>query len=243
MDSSSVISNETTCDKAEINSELIYPKASILDPTYTFSVPPYHTAAGVADIMSHVFEYYFNGDDVLNVQRGMMNSVLKTCVQYGPVAVKNPDNEKARANLMWAASWAINGFIAGGTYSSWPCHAMEYQLTNQYHTTHGHGMAIVNIAWMKHILNESTLPAFLEYAETVFGIHGDNIETAKQAIEKTRNMYEEMGLTLTLQSIGAKDRTDIPIMAKQAVEEFGLETAGSLSLSIEDVERIYESCF
>ena len=243
MDSSSVISNEELCDKAEINSDLLYPKVSILDPTYTYTVPPYHTAAGVADIMSHIFEYYFNGDTVLDIQRTMMNSILKTCVRYGPIAVKHLDDEKARANLMWAASWAINGFIAGGTVSSWPCHAMEYQLTNQYHVTHGHGMAIIDIAWMEHILNENTLPAFLEYGKEVFGIEGSGLTTAKEIIDKTKEVYESMGLTLTLRSIGAKNKDNLYEMAQQAVEEFGLDSGGSLSLTIEDVKQIYESCF
>lgn len=243
MDASSVISNDVIGDKAEIYSDLIYPKASILDPTYTFTVSKYHTAAGVADIMSHVFEYYFCGDKVLDVQRGMMNSVLKVCVKYGPIAVNEPDNEEARANLMWAASWAINGFIAGGAISSWPCHAMEYQLTNHYNTTHGHGMAIMEVAWMKHILNENTLSDFLEYGQEVFGIHGDNMVTAMKIIEQTKQFYESLGLSMTLQSIGAKEKSDIPEMAKQAVEEFGLDQAGAMSLTIKDVEWIYESCF
>lgn len=243
MDASSVISNEELRDKAEINSELLYPKVSILDPTYTYTVPPYHTAAGVADIMSHIFEYYFNGDTILDIQRAMMNSVLRTCVRYGPVAVEHPDDEAARANLMWAASWAINGFVAGGTFSSWPCHGMEYQLTNQYHVTHGHGMAIMDIAWMKHILNENTLPAFLEYGREVFDIEGTDMDTAGMIIQKTAEFYESIGLTLTLRSIGAQNKDNLNQMAQQAVEEFGLDCGGPLSLTIEDVKQIYEDCF
>lgn len=243
MDASSVISNEELRDKAEINSELLYPKVSILDPTYTYTVPPYHTAAGVADIMSHIFEYYFNGDTILDIQRAMMNSVLRTCVRYGPVAVEHPDDEAARANLMWAASWAINGFVAGGTFSSWPCHGMEYQLTNQYHVTHGHGMAIMDVAWMKHILNENTLPAFLEYGREVFDIEGTDMDTAGMIIQKTAEFYESIGLTLTLRSIGAQNKDNLNQMAQQAVEEFGLDCGGSLSLTIEDVKQIYEACF
>lgn len=242
MDSSSVISNKEVNDKAEINSELIYPKASILDPYYTFSVPAYHTAAGVADIMSHVFEYYFTRVEVTDIQRSMMNGVLKTCIEYGPIAVKDPENEKARTNLMWAASWAINGFIACGNMSSWPCHAIEYQLTNKYNVTHGHGMALIENGWMRYILNDKTLPAFLEYANEVFGINeGYPMDIAHAAIEKTSDVYREMGLTLTLESIGAKPEDDFYEMAKQAVEEFGLDDAGEMSLSVDDVRRIYES--
>ena len=244
MDSSSVISNEETKDKAEINDDILYPKASILDPSYTFSVPAYHTAAGVSDIMSHVFEYYFTGEDVLEIETGMMESVLRTCIHYGPIAVAEPENEKARANLMWAASWAINGFIACGNESSWPAHAMEYQLTTRYGLTHGHGMAIIENAWMRHRCNEKTLPLFVRYGINVFGID-ESLPAktiARMAIEKTQEVYEKMGLSLTLRSIGAKEESDISEMAKNAVEEFGLDE-GNLALSVEDVEHIYKICF
>ena len=244
MDSSAVISNEETKDKAEINDDILYPRASILDPGYTFSVPAYHTAAGVSDIMSHVFEYYFTGEEVLDIETGMMESVLRTCIQYGPIAVAEPDNEQARANLMWAASWAINGFIACGNESSWPAHAMEYQLTTRYGLTHGHGMAIIENAWMQHRCNENTLSLFVRYGVNVFGIDESlpDKTIARMAIEKTRKVYEKMGLSMTLRSIGAKDESDIPQMAKNAVEEFGLDE-GNMALSVEDVESIYRSCF
>ena len=244
MDSSAVISNAEVQDKAEINAEILYPKYSILDPAYTFTVPAYQTAAGTADIMSHIFEYYFSGADIPDIQADMMDAILKVCIRYGPIAVKEPDNEKARANLMWAASWAINGFIACGNFSSWPCHAMEYQLTNQYHVTHGHGMAIIDVAWMKYILNNKTVKAFCRYAANVFKItEGDPVEIAKQAISQTEKVYESMGLPLSLRSIGAKDLNDIPAMAQKAVEEFGLNDAEDMSLSIEDVTNIYKSCY
>ena len=244
MDSSAVISNEEKCDKAEINSDILYPKCSILDPTYTFTVPPYQTAAGVADIMSHIFEYYFNGADILDIEKSMMDAILKICVKYGPIAVKEPENEKARENLMWAASWAINGFIACGNYSSWPCHAMEYQLTNKYHVTHGHGMAIIDVSWMRHILGDTTYDTFKRYAKEVFQITGGTAyEIAMKAIEQTEAVYRDMGLTLTLQSIGAKNKDDISEMAEKAVDEFGLSNAGSMSLTKSDVIKIYESCF
>ena len=121
---------------------------------------------------------------------------------------------------------------------------MEYQLTNQYNVTHGHGMAIIDYAWMNHILNDQTLPAFEEYARKIFGIsEKDPLTAARAALDQTKKVYEDMGLTLTLRSIGAKDRTDIPGMARQAVEEFGLTTGTSLSLTVEDVEAIYNFCF
>ncbi len=244
MDSSAVISSEEDQDKAEINDDILYPKASILDPTYTYSVPAYHTAAGVADIMSHVFEYYFTGEDILDIEYGMMESVLRTCVKYGPIAVKEPENEKARSNLMWAASWAINGFIACGNDSTWPAHAMEYQLTTHYGLTHGHGMAIIENAWMQHRLTEETLPLFVRFGREVFQLDAslNDWEIANGAIERTREIYESMGLTLTLRSIGVSDSDDIASMAEKAVEEFSLDE-GNMPLSIADVEEIYRLCY
>ena len=191
-----------------------------------------------------VFEYYFSGADILDIEKSMMDAILKICVTYGPIAVKEPENKKARENLMWAASWAINGFIACGNYSSWPCHAMEYQLTNKYHVTHGHGMAIIDASWMRHIVGEATYDAFKRYAKEVFQITGGTAyEIAMKAIEQTEAVYRDMGLTLTLQSIGAKNKDDISEMAEKAVDEFGLSNAGSMSLTKSDVIKIYESCF
>lgn len=244
MDSSSVISNEAEKDKTEINDERLFPKASILDPTYTFTVSPYQTAAGVADIMSHIFEYYFSGEEILTIQRDLMTSILKVCIKYGPVAVKEPDNFEARANLMWAATWAINGFVSCGVYSGWPCHAMEYQITNRFDLTHGHGMAIINNAWLNYKLNEKTLPLYVAYAREVFGIEEeDAFAAAKKAVQLTGELYEDIGLTLTLRSVGIEDESVLRGMAEQAVEEFGLTDGTSQSLTMEDVEAIYKLCF
>ncbi len=138
----------------------------------------------------------------------------------------------------------VAGLVACGNYSSWPCHAMEYQLTNKYHVTHGHGMAIIDAAWMKHITGEKTYDAFKRYAKEVFQItEGTAYEIAKEAIERTEAVYKDMGLTLTLQSIGAKSKEDIPKMAEKAVNEFGLSDVGNMSLTKSDVIQIYESCY
>lgn len=125
MDPFAVITNEETKQKKDIASDLLYPAYAILDPEYTFSVPAYQTAAGVADIMNHIFEVYFadNGDTYM--QDRMMEALLKTLIKYGPVAVSEPDNYDARANILWASEWAINGFIACGKDGPWPAHSIE----------------------------------------------------------------------------------------------------------------------
>ena len=128
MDVFSVISNMETNEKKGLSSYLFYPKYSIMDPEYTYSVSAYQTASGTADIMSHIFEVYFNGQKGAYLQERIMEGMLKTCVHYGPIACKDPENYEARANLMWTASWAINGFISCGKRGAWACHPMEHQL-------------------------------------------------------------------------------------------------------------------
>lgn len=241
MDMMAVISNDDTQDKLAFGAEAVIPKYSILDPTYTYSVPKYQTASGTADIMSHIFEVYLNGNKPLDIQKGMMESILKTCIKYGPVACEEPANEEARTNLMWASSWAINGFISYGVESPWPCHSMEHQLSAYYNVTHGHGLAILTPVWMRYILNEDTMPRFVDYGKNVFGIDSSlpNKEIAELAIEKTKEVFDKMGLADTFKSIGIADDTHFEEMAEKAC--WGLDNCNPPLLK-EDILKIYESC-
>ena len=241
MDMMAVISNDDTQDKLAFGAEAVIPKYSILDPTYTYSVPKYQTASGTADIMSHIFEVYLNGNKPLDIQKSMMESILKTCIKYGPVACEEPANEEARANLMWASSWAINGFISYGVESPWPCHSMEHQLSAYYNVTHGHGLAILTPVWMRYILNEDTMSRFVDYGKNVFGIDSSlpDKEIAELAIEKTKEVFDKMGLADTFKSIGIADDTHFEEMAEKAC--WGLDNCNPPLLK-EDILKIYESC-
>lgn len=111
MDNVGVISNMETHDKLAYGCYSMIPKVSFLDPTNTFTVSKYQTACGSADILSHVFEVYFSADNNMFMLDSVMEGLMKTVVKYAPIALAEPDNYEARANLMWASSWAINGFI------------------------------------------------------------------------------------------------------------------------------------
>ena len=242
MDLFSVISNDETQDKMGLDGEVLFPKYSILDPEYTYTVPAYQTAAGTADIMSHVFEVYLNGQEAPFIQKGMMESLLRSCIKYGPIACKEPDNYEARANLMWTSSWAINGFISCGCGAPWPCHAMEHQLSAYYDVTHGHGLAILTPVWMRYILNEKTVDMFADFGKNVFGIDAglDAMEIADKAITMTKAVFDEMGLSDSLRSIGIKDKTNFEAMAQKAAAE-GLDNC-QIPLYKEDVMKIYDTC-
>ena len=172
-----------------------------------------------------------------------MEALLKTCVVWGPVACREPDNYEARANLMWASEWAINGFIACGRPGPWPAHSIEHQLSAHYDVTHGHGLAIVIPALMRHILNEKSAERMAAYGTAVFGIDKKKtvMQIAEEAIKKTEELFRGMGLTMTLQEIGISDKSRFELMAEAAAAE-GLEEC-LVPLMKEDILQIYENCY
>ena len=242
MDYFSVITNEETNDKMDIAHELLYPVYSIMDPEYTYTVPQYQTASGTADIMNHIFEIYFCEAGDTYMQDRIMEGLLKTCIKYGPIACREPDNYDARANLMWTSSWAINGFITAGKPSSWPCHAMEHQLSAYYDVTHGHGLAVLTPALMRYILSDKTVDKFATYGINVFGISAslDKYDIARKAIEATENVFREMGLTLTLKELGIPDKENFEAMAKKAAVG---QDAAWVPLTVSDIIKIYDACY
>ena len=199
MDKFAVISDMSKNEKWGTASEYLKPKMSILDPEYTFSVSKKQTAAGTADMISHTFENYFTNVEHADVQARFAEGLLKTFFHYGPIALEHPDNYDARANLMWAASMAINGLIENGAEVAWCVHPMEHELSAFYDITHGEGLAILTPHWMDFALNEKTAKKFAEYGRNVCGILIDNdMEAAKSAIAATRNFFQKMGLPQTL---------------------------------------------
>ena len=242
MDTAGVISNLETGDKLGRLAQPLLPKVSFLDPTLTYSVSKYQTACGSADIMSHIIEVYFNTQKDLYMLDTFMEGMLKTIVKYAPVAIAEPENYEARANLMWASSWAINGFINGGKRKAWSCHPMEHELSAVYDITHGLGLAILTPRWMKYCLDETTVDKYVQYGVNVFGIDAkmDKMEIAKESIRRTEEfLFESLGLQRTFTEVGIK-REDFAMMAQKACR-YG-DIKGFKTLTPSDVERIFEMC-
>ena len=218
MNGNTVISNMQENRKIGIGSDLLRPAFSILDPEYTYSVNKYHTAAGVADIMSHIFEQYFSPDHDGYLQNRMMEGLLKTVIHFGPIAYNEPENYEARANLMWASSLALNGMLTYGKVSTdWATHGMEHELSAFYDITHGVGLAILTPAWMEYVLSNETVHRFVEYGENVWGIKNDDpMAAAKEAIEKTREFFKLMNIPSTLREVGIEEK-NFEKMAEGAV--------------------------
>ena len=242
MDAGGVISNLATQDKLGRMAPAMLPKVSFLDPTLTYSVSAYQTACGAADIMSHIMEVYFNMNKDLFMLDCVMEGLLKTVVKFAPVAIAEPDNYEARANLMWASSWAINGFVNGGRKKAWSCHPMEHELSAVYDITHGLGLAILTPRWMEYCLDESNVERYVSFGVNVFGIDStlEPMAIARESIKRLADFFfKTLGLQSTFTDVGIK-REDFASMARKACR-YG-DIKGFKTLTPEDVERIYEMC-
>lgn len=226
MDPYAVISNMKTNEKIGTESQYILPKASILDPQYLYTVPKYQTAAGTADIMSHVIENYFSTEIDTFVQDKISEGLLEACIKYCPVALEDPENYEARANLMWASSLALNGLTGCGKNQAWSCHPIEHELSAFYDITHGVGLAIITPRWMRYILNDKTVDKFVQYGENVFHIQntGDKFAVANEAIDKTEQFFKDCKIPMTLKELNI-DETHFEKMAEDAVKFGGLQYA------------------
>jgi len=238
MNTGTVITNEATQEKRGMGSELLKPRFSILDPVYTYTVPANQTAAGTADIMTHIYEFYFTTDTAAYLQDCLAEAVLKTCVKYGPIAYAEPENYEARANLMWASSMALNGIVSSGKKFDGFNHPVEHAISAIYDLTHGVGLAILAPHWMEYTLNEATLARFVQFARNVWGVEGsDDWTVAREGIEYTRAFYRSLGLPGQLSEVGIGDEHFDAIIAKSVFDE----TVGNfVKLTKQDVRNILQ---
>ncbi len=210
MNAGLVITNEEKKAKYGFRSPFLFPKASILDPTLTFTVPRDQTAYGAVDAFSHVFEVYMNRDDLDSpIPEGIMETLLKTIVERTPQAQENPENYTARADLMWASSLALSGLTWCGVSPApmLPCHAIEHALSAFYDIAHGAGLAIVMPAWMK-LMKEKREEEMKRFAERVFGVKGID-----EGIEAFESWLKRVGCPVTLSQADIPEK-EIPALAE-----------------------------
>lgn len=244
MDNDAMIINLETKEKKGMGCMEAYPRYTIMDPTFTYTVSKKQTAAGVADIMSHIFEIYFqDAPDTSFMTDRIMESLLKTCIKYGKIACDDPTNYEARANLMWASVWAINGFVnCGPSTYRWACHPIEHPLGAYYDETHGIGLAIITPHWMRKTLNEKTIRIYKAYGIEVWNIDPDmeDYAIAELAIKKTEDFFASMGIPKTLREceIGIDSDENFAEMTEKALGPAG-RINSFIPLSREDVMDIY----
>ena len=242
FDGGGVITNLKTNEK--LGGQYTFPSVSILDPTYTFTVSKYQTAAGSADIMSHIMEGYFSKTPDSELADGIAETILKSVIKNAPIALAEPDNYSARANLMAAESVACSHIPEYGKQGTgWPCHAMEHELSAYYDITHGVGLAILTPRWMRYILKKD--PAcvwrFVRFAKNVWGFEGyDDFELAHKGIDALEDFFKGMGIPMTLSELDITDEF-FKAMAVHANTGGRLDNA-FVTLNEEDIENILRDC-
>ena len=219
MNGTSVVSNLETKQKLPIRMPFLKPRFSVLDPVYTYTVPPRHTAAGTVDIMSHVYEQYFSTVSGTFVQDRLAEALLKTCVAYGPTALKEPEHYEARANLLWAGTLALNELLTYGKTGDWGTHMIEHALSAHYDVTHGVGLAILFPHWMEFTLEKQTCDKFHALAVNLWGVAPgtDRMAVAREGIARTRAFFSSLGMPTQLREVGVPEEA-LPAIAKTTVE-------------------------
>ncbi|MFC0309565.1 iron-containing alcohol dehydrogenase [Gallibacterium trehalosifermentans] len=217
MNGNAVVSRKETQDKLGFFSALVKPQFSVLDPTTTYSLPAKQTANGVVDAFVHTFEQYMTYPVNAKIQDRFAEGVFSTLIEEGPKALAEPENYGVRANIMWAATMALNGILGVGVPQDWASHAIGHELTAQYGLDHGQTLAIVvpAIMWHQRELKKAKL---IQFAQRVWGYQGiDETEGVNIAIEKTRAFFEQMGTPTRLSAYGIDD-SQFPTVLKKLAE-------------------------
>lgn len=244
MNCTGVITNKALNDKRGFRNPILFPVASILDPTLTYTLPKMQTAAGCADTLSHLCEIYFNRVEGAMIQEELCHGLMKSVIKYGPVVVRNPEDYEARSNIMWAATLALNTLPGAGFAQGWSCHPMQHVLGAMYDNTHGIGLAILTPAWMRYILDETTVSRFVKYGVNVWGIDAtkDPFVIANEAIDCTQQfLVEGLEIPKTFHEVGIDD-TRFDEMADIVLNPKNGVIKGFKELRKEDVISIYNMC-
>lgn len=219
MNGSTVISHWESKLKKATGSSYLYPRFSILDPTITYTVPQNQTVYGSIDIMSHVFEQYFSLTPNTPLQERFCESILQTVIENVELAIANPSDAAARANLMWCGTMALNGGqISVGMQNDWASHGIEHEISAIYDIPHGAGLSIVFPNWMAYVYKERP-DRFAQYATRVWGISSEGKtedELALAGIQATRDFFTKIGGEATLAQFDI-DGSQLERMAEEAV--------------------------
>ncbi len=200
---SSVITKEDGDLKRALDIDLIKPTFAIMNPETTYTLPPYQTACGAADIMSHIMERYFTNVANVELTDRLCEATLKTVINNVPVALREPENYAARAELMWASTVAHNDLLSTGRVGDWASHQIEHELSGLYDVAHGAGLAVVFPAWMKFTYKHD-VNRFVQFAVRVWGVEQDFThpeQTALEGIRRLEKFWSSIGLPVTLKEL------------------------------------------
>jgi len=237
MNGGAVITNPKTKQKiGHVFNEEVFPKFAILNPTYTFSVPEYQMVAGIFDILSHIMEQYFSGEDD-NTSDYLMEGLMNSLIHSSRIALADPKNYEARSNLMWIATWALNTLVAKGKTTDWQVHMIGQAIGGFTDATHGMTLSAVSLAYYRTIL-DAGLPKFRRFAVNVWKVDDQgktDREVALEGLSRMEAWMKSMKLAMKITDLGVT-REMIPEISRAVLPSSG----GYHQLNVREIERILE---
>ena len=239
----SVITKEEGMFKRGAGSDALRPKFSILNPALTQTLPPHQTAAGITDIMAHLYERYLTNTKEVEVTDRLIEALLLTMKHEGPRVIADPNNYEARANIMWAGMMAHNNSCGVGRSQDWNSHNIEHELSALYDCAHGAGLAVTMPAVFKYVMKHNVM-RFAQVATRVWGCQMDFDHpevTALEGINALQNFLFSLGMPKNFAELGAKEE-DIPKLVEVLCRGDGRpgSISGFVTLNEDDCTKIYK---
>ncbi len=240
MNGGSVITNtEQKLKIGHVFGEEVFPKFSVLNPEFTYTLPKYQMVSGIYDIMSHILEQYFSGTDD-NTSDYIMEGLLRSLIHSANIAVGNPTDYEARSNIMWIATWALNTFVAKGKTTDWEVHMLGQAVGAHTNATHGMTLAAVSIPYYKFILPYG-VAKFKRYAVNVWGVDGKGkteMQVALEGLDEMEKWMRKIGLVMNLTDLGATKDMLEGIVKSTLIMDGGYKVLGE-----EDVRAILSASY
>ena len=238
MNGGSVITNHAQKLKiGHVFGEEVFPRFSCLNPEFTYTLPKYQMVAGFYDIMSHILEQYFSGEDD-NTSDYVMEGLLRSLIHSALVAVGDPENYEARSNIMWTATWALNTFVAKGKDTDWEVHMLGQALGALTDATHGMTLAAVSMPYYRLILPYG-LPRFRRYAVNVWGVDPagkTDVQVAEEGLAAMEAWMKKLGLVMNISDLGAAAAMEDGFVTSTLIMQGGYKV-----LTEDDVRAIFRA--
>lgn len=235
-----VITKEATLQKLGIKVPgLLRPVFSIMNPELTYTLPPFQTACGAADMMAHIMERYFSNTPDVELTDRISEGVLKAIIEEAPKAMKNPQDYGARANLMWAGMVAHNDTCGVGREEDWSSHALEHEVSAVYGVAHGAGLSVIFPAWLTWMTTHN-LPKLVQFAVRVWDVpaEGNPEAVALEGIRRLRRFFSSLELPITFRELGIPE-PDIDLLVNRLHRNKGELLGNYVKLTRQDTAEIY----
>jgi len=207
MSFSSVVTNEDGMLKRPLDHEVLYPEFSILNPEFTYSLSPYQTSCGIADILAHLMERYFTNVKAVGITDRLLEGAMKNLIDNAFAVLENPQDYDARSEIMWTGTIAHNNLLNTGRIGDWATHMIEHELSGFNDVAHGAGLAVIFPAWLKYVYKQD-IDLFVQFAVRVWNVEQDfynKEKTALAGIAKLEEFFKDLGLPVRLSEIGIKE--------------------------------------